>query len=211
MVPAALIGILAINRLGAIHAVVFGGFASNALAQRIDASQPVAILTASCGIDGAKPPIPYQPLVEEAVRIASHKPSRTLVWQRPQSEWRPVRESAGERDWAALVQDAKRRGVKAACVPVKSTDPIYIIHTSGTTGLPKGVLRDAGGHAVGLHLSISYLFNIHGPGCVSFTASDVGWIVGHSVSWECYCLYHTPSPPPGVRTQNEILFFFRTS
>lgn len=183
MIPAAIIGILAINRLGAIHAVVFGGFASNALAQRIDASQPVVILTASCGIDGTKPPIPYKPLVEEALKQSKHKPSRTLVWQRRQLSWQHVNEQIGERDWATLVKDAKARGVKAECVPVKSTDPIYIIHTSGTTGSPKGVLRDAGGHAVGLHLSISYLFHIHGPGCVSFTASDIGWIVGHSVSF----------------------------
>ncbi|PKS07612.1 hypothetical protein jhhlp_006218 [Lomentospora prolificans] len=184
MIPEALIGILAINRLGAIHAVVFGGFASNALAQRIDACHPVAILTASCGVDGAKPPIPYKPLVEEAIKLASHKPNRTLVWQRPQSQWQPVDERSGQGDWGALVEKAKKQDVKAECVPVKSTDPIYIIHTSGTTGSPKGVLRDAGGHAVGLHLSISYLFNIHGPGCVSFTASDVGWVVGHS-----YILY----------------------
>ncbi|SPN97415.1 related to acetyl coenzyme A synthetase [Cephalotrichum gorgonifer] len=184
MVPAALIGILAINRLGAIHAVVFGGFASNALAQRIDASQPVAILTASCGIDGAKPAMSYQPLVREAVRMAAHKPGRVLVWQRERLRWSPVEAEKGERDWAVLVGAARERGVKAACVPVKSTDPIYIIHTSGTTGAPKGVLRDAGGHAVGLHHSIKYLFDIQGPGSVIFTASDIGWVVGHS-----YILY----------------------
>lgn len=184
MIPAALIGIFAINRLGGIHAIVFGGFAPNALAQRIDASRPVAILTASCGIDGAKAPMSYQPLVEEAVRLSSHKPSRILVWQREQVPWSPVNERGGVRDWGALVAGAKTRGVKADCVPVKSTDPIYIIHTSGTTGSPKGVLRDAGGHAVGLHLSISYLFDVHGPGCVMFCASDIGWVVGHSVSHE---------------------------
>lgn len=182
MIPAALIGIYAINRLGAVHAIVFGGFASNALAQRIDASRPVAILTSSCGIDGAKAPMSYQPLVEEAVKLSTHKPSKILVWQREQLPWSPINEGGGERDWAALVKGAKTRGVKADCVPVKSTDPIYIIHTSGTTGSPKGVLREAGGHAVGLHLSVSYLFDIHGPGCVMFTASDIGWVVGHSVS-----------------------------
>ena len=183
MIPAALIGILAINRLGGIHAVVFGGFAATALAQRIDASQPVAILTSSCGIDGSKPPLPYKPFVEEAIRLSTHRPRRVIVWQRDQFRWDPVLDTAGERSWQDLVHRAKTRGVRAECVPVKSTDPIYIIHTSGTTGSPKGVLRDAGGHAVGLHFSISYLFNIHGPGCVSFTASDVGWVVGHSVGF----------------------------
>ena len=166
MIPAALIGILAVNRLGAIHAVVFGGFASAALAQRIEASRPVAILTASCGIDGAKPPMPYRDLVERAVGISSWKPPRTIVWQRDQLRWAPLRRDRGERHWQKLVGSARARGVKAGCVPVRSTDGIYIIYTSGTTGLPKGVLREAGGHAVGLHLSISYIFGIHGPGDV---------------------------------------------
>ncbi|KAF4974260.1 hypothetical protein FZEAL_8809 [Fusarium zealandicum] len=179
MIPAAVIGILAINRLGAIHSIVFGGFAPFALAQRIDACKPIAILTASCGIDGSKPPIAYQPLVEEAIGLSTHKTQNVLVWQRSQFPWN-INPRAGQLNWQTLVDSAHARGVKADCVPVKSTDPVYIIHTSGTTGTPKGVLRDAGGHAVGLHLSISYLFNINGPGCVSFTASDIGWIVGHS-------------------------------
>ncbi|KAJ4265649.1 hypothetical protein NW762_004943 [Fusarium torreyae] len=178
-IPAAVIGILAVNRLGAIHSIVFGGFAPYALAQRIDSCHPVAILTASCGIDGNKPPIAYKPLVEEAIRLASHKPHNVLVWQRSQLQW-DINHEAGQLDWKNLTDNAQSRGIQADCVPVKSTDPVYIIHTSGTTGTPKGVLRDAGGHAVGLHLSISYLLNIHGPGCVSFTASDIGWIVGHS-------------------------------
>lgn len=180
MIPAALVGIMAINRLGAIHSVVFGGFAPNALAQRIDACKPVALLTASCGIEGNKPPTAYRPLVEEAISLASHKPSRTLVWQRDQLRWNPMDRNAGQATWQKVVRSAKARGIKAECVPVKSTDPVYIIHTSGTTGTPKGVLRDAGGHAVGLDLSIGYLFNIHGPGDVAFTASDIGWVVGHS-------------------------------
>ncbi|RSL66986.1 hypothetical protein CEP54_003500 [Fusarium duplospermum] len=179
MIPAAVIGILAINRLGAIHSIVFGGFAPNALAQRIDSCQPVLILTASCGIDGNKPPIAYQPLVEEAIGLSTHKTGKVIVWQRDQHKWN-INRKAGQLNWQSLVGSAHSRGVKAACVPVPSSSPVYIIHTSGTTGAPKGVLRDAGGHAVGLHLSISYLFNIHGPGCVSFTASDIGWIVGHS-------------------------------
>jgi propionyl-CoA synthetase len=179
MIPAALIGMLAILRLGAIHAVVFGGFAAASLAQRIEASKPVVILTASCGIDGAKPPMSYQPYITEAIGISSFKPKKTIIWQRDQLRWDPVNKETGERNWQRLVKSAKGRGMKADCVPVKSTDGIYIIYTSGTTGLPKGVLREAGGHAVGLHLSISYLFGIHGPGDVMFCASDIGWVVGH--------------------------------
>ncbi|KAF3018225.1 hypothetical protein E8E14_013002 [Neopestalotiopsis sp. 37M] len=180
MIPAALIGILAINRLGAIHTVVFGGFAASSLAQRIEASKAVAILTASCGIDGNKPPISYKPLIREAVQLSQHKPERVLVWQRNELRWDPLDKMGGERNWFKLVRSARARGIKADCVPVKSSDPIYIIYTSGTTGSPKGVVRDAAGHAVGLHLSISYLFGVHGPGDVIFTASDIGWVVGHS-------------------------------
>lgn len=166
MVPATLIGILAVNRLGAIHAVVFGGFASTALAQRIEASRPVAILTASCGIEGNKGPVSYRAYIEEAISISSFKPPKTIIWQREQLVWRPIKKTEGERDWHKLVKSARSRNVKAECVPVRSADPIYIIYTSGTTGLPKGVVRDTGGHAVGLHMSISYLFGIHGPGDV---------------------------------------------
>lgn len=179
MIPAALIGILAINRLGAVHSVVFGGFAGNALAQRIDACKPVMILTASCGIDGTKPPIPYRPLVEEALRLSSHQPQRTIIWQREELRWGKTNR-VNQSSWQKWVRSARERGIKADCVPVESSDPVYIIHTSGTTGAPKGVCRDNAGHAVGLNLSISYLFNIHGPGDVICTASDIGWVVGHS-------------------------------
>lgn len=183
MIPAALIGILAIARLGAVHAVVFGGFASSSLAQRIEASRPVAILTASCGIDGAKPPMSYKPFIREAIAQSTHKPRKTIIWQRDQLRW-DLDKRGGERNWQRSVKSARNRNHSADCVSVKSTDGLYIIYTSGTTGLPKGVLREAGGHAVGLHLSISYLFGIHGPGDVMFCASDLGWVVGHS-----YILY----------------------
>ncbi|KAK4219150.1 hypothetical protein QBC37DRAFT_151909 [Rhypophila decipiens] len=185
MIPATLIGILAINRLGAIHAVVFGGFASNALAQRIEASRPVVILTASCGIDGNKPPTSYRPFIEEAISLSSWKPSKTIIYQREQASWHPIKKTDGERSWQNLVKSVRARNLgKVECVPVKSTDGVYIIYTSGTTGLPKGVMREAGGHAVGLHLSISYLFGIHGPGDVMGCFSDIGWVVSHS-----YTLY----------------------
>lgn len=184
MIPAALIAILAISRLGAIHAVVFGGFAAASLAQRIEASKPVVVITASCGIDGTKPPMSYKPFIREAVQQSSHKPKKTIIYQRDQLRWDDVDKMNGERNWQRLVKSARNRGLKADCVPVKSSDGVYIIYTSGTTGLPKGVLREAGGHAVGLHLSISYLFGIHGPGDVMFCASDIGWVVGHS-----YILY----------------------
>ncbi|KAI0904428.1 AMP-binding enzyme [Ustulina deusta] len=180
MVPAALIGILAISRLGAIHTVVFGGFAPASLAQRIDASRPVAILTASCGIEGNKPPISYKPLVKEALRLSSHKPSRVIVWQRNELRWDALDKAGGERNWFKMVRSCRARNIKAACVPVGANEGVYIIYTSGTTGSPKGVVRSAGGHAVGLHLSISYLLGIHGPGDVIFTASDIGWVVGHA-------------------------------
>lgn len=184
MIPAALIGTLAITRLGAIHAIVFGGFAPASLAQRIEASKPVAILTASCGIDGTKPPLSYQPFISEAIALSSHRPSKILIWQREQLHWGNINQESGERNWQDLIKNAESRGVTADCVPVKSTDPLYIIYTSGTTGTPKGVLREAGGHAVGLNLSIEYIFGIHGPGDVMFCASDIGWVVGHS-----YILY----------------------
>ncbi|KAI0407693.1 AMP-binding enzyme [Xylaria palmicola] len=180
MIPAAVIGILAINRLGAIHAVVFGGFAPASLAQRIDASRPVAILTASCGIEGNKPPVSYKPFIHEAIRLSSHKPSRVIVWQRNELRWDDLNKAGGERNWFKIVRSCRARHVKAACVPVGANEGIYIIYTSGTTGSPKGVVRHAAGHAVGLHLSISYVFGIHGPGDVIFTASDIGWVVGHS-------------------------------
>ncbi|KAJ5851962.1 uncharacterized protein N7529_011347 [Penicillium soppii] len=184
MIPAALIACLAITRLGAIHAAVFGGFAPAALAQRIDGARPRAIMTASCGIEGAKGAIPYRPLVEAAVQSASFKPSKVIVWQRDQHRWNQPDKRGGQRNWQRLVKSARMRGVRAGPVPIKSKEGLYVIYTSGTTGLPKGILREAGGHAVGLELSIRSLFGIRGPGDTMFCASDIGWVVGHS-----YILY----------------------
>lgn len=184
MIPAALIALLAISRLGAIHAVVFGGFAPASLAQRIEASSPRIIMTASCGIEGAKGPMGYKGMIEGALEKSKLKPEKVIVWQREQLRWEPIVKENGERNWQRLVKSARDRGVRAEAVPVKSNDGVYIIYTSGTTGLPKGVLREAGGHVVGLNLSIKYLFGISGPGDVMFTASDIGWVVGHS-----YILY----------------------
>ncbi|KAL8772138.1 MAG: hypothetical protein Q9209_002573 [Squamulea sp. 1 TL-2023] len=183
MIPAALFAILAIARLGAIHAVVFGGFAPASLAQRIEASKAVAVLTASCGIEGGKGPMSYKPFIEQAIEKSHHKPRRVLIWQREQLTWHPISEGNGERNWQKLIRRAKEKNIKAEAVPVNSNDGLYIIYTSGTTGLPKGVLRQAGGHAVGLNLSIRYLFGIR-SGDVMFCASDIGWVVGHS-----YILY----------------------
>lgn len=184
MIPAALIGMLAVARLGAVHAVVFGGFSASSLAQRIDSSAPKAILTASCGIEGAKGPLPYQPMVRGAIEQAKHKPSKVLVWQREEHRWNDTDRLGGERTWQRVVKSARDRGIRAENVAVKSNDPLYIIYTSGTTGLPKGVVREAGGHAVGLNFTVRYVFGIRGPGDTLFTASDIGWVVGH-----CYIVY----------------------
>jgi propionyl-CoA synthetase len=180
MIPPAIFAMLAAVRLGALHAVVFGGFAAASLAQRIEAARPKVIMTASCAIEGAKGPLDYRQFVEGAIEKSSFKPKKTIVWQREQKKWEPILKDKGQLLWQDLIKDARRRGVKADCVPVKSTDGLYIIYTSGTTGLPKGVLREAGGHAVGLNLSVKYVFDIKGPGDVLFTASDIGWVVGHS-------------------------------
>jgi propionyl-CoA synthetase len=131
MIPAALFAMLAINRIGAIHAVVFGGFSPPSLAQRIEASHPRAIMTASCGIEGGKGPIPYRSLIETAVAKSSFKPQKILVWQRDQVRWDPIVKENGERNWQRLVKSARNRGLKADAIPVKSDEGIYIIYTSG--------------------------------------------------------------------------------
>ena len=168
MVPQALIAMLASARLGAIHAVVFGGFGANALAQRIDDCQPRVILTASCGLEGPNKKIDYQPLVRGALGLCKSKPDKVLVWQRPELQWPGgIDETRNEINWAKAVAQAMKDSVQAECVPVRSDDSLYIIYTSGTTSKPKGVLRQNGGHAVGLLLALRSTAGIRGPGDVS--------------------------------------------
>ena len=171
MIPEALVAIFACARIGAVHSVVFGGFAPNELAIRIDDAKPKVIISASCGIEGKKT-IPYKPLLDEAIKIASHKPKKCIIYQRPQVQ---AELTPRDLDWNTLMKDAKA----VPCVSVAATDPLYILYTSGTTGKPKGVMRDNGGHAVALKWSMKYIYDIK-PGEVYWAASDVGWVVGHS-------------------------------
>jgi propionyl-CoA synthetase len=176
MVPEAVFAMLACARIGAVHSVVFGGFAAKELATRIDDAKPKVILSASCGIEGARV-IPYKPLLDEAIKLAKHKPDTCLILQRPQCE-APLTPGR-DHDWRKVWEHAVNYAKTSECVPVLATDPLYILYTSGTTGIPKGVVRDNGGHMVALKWSMQNLYGVS-PGEVWWSGSDVGWVVGHS-------------------------------
>ncbi len=172
MIPEAAIAMLACARIGAVHSVVFGGFAANELATRIDDAKPKVIVSASCGIE-IKKVIPYKPLLDGAIKMAVHKPDKCIILQRPMEA--ATLDEERDLTWQQAVADAQ----PAECVPVEATDPLYILYTSGTTGEPKGVVRDNGGHAVALKWTMKYIYDVQ-AGDVYWAASDVGWVVGHS-------------------------------
>ncbi|MFL5034540.1 MAG: propionyl-CoA synthetase, partial [Microvirga sp.] len=172
MVPEAVVAMLACARIGAVHSVVFGGFAAHELATRIDDAKPKMIVSASCGIEPGRV-VAYKPLLNAAIELADAKPERCVVLQRPQLECDLV--GGRDLDWS----DAVAAASPAECVPVDATDPLYILYTSGTTGQPKGIVRDNGGHAVALAWSMANVYGVE-PGEVFWAASDVGWVVGHS-------------------------------
>ena len=176
MIPEGIISMLACARIGAIHSVVFGGFAANELAVRIDDAKPKAILAASCGLEPNRI-VEYKPLIDQAIELASHKPTTVVVFQRAECKAELV--DGRDHDWNVCQENAE----KAPCVPVKGSHPAYILYTSGTTGAPKGVVRPTAGHLVALNWTMKNFYNVD-PGEVFWAASDIGWIVGHS--YICY-------------------------
>ena len=175
MIPEAIVAMLACARIGAVHSVVFGGFAAKELATRIDDAEPKVILTASCGVEPGRI-VEYKPLLDLAIGLSKHKPETCVVFQRPQIE---ARMNARDHDWKTLVDAARAAGKRAPCADLAATDPLYILYTSGTTGVPKGVVRDIGGYLVALKWSMSAIYNVK-PGDTYWAASDIGWVVGHS-------------------------------
>ncbi len=172
MIPESVVAMLACARIGAIHSVVFGGFASKELAVRIEDAKPKIIVSASCGVEITKV-VPYKPLLDEAIKLSTFKPDLCVIYQRPQVE--AAMAAGRDLDWEEAMEDAQPHD----CVPVAATDPLYILYTSGTTGIPKGVIRDNGGHMVALKWSMKAVYNVD-PGDVYWAASDIGWVVGHS-------------------------------
>ena len=172
MIPQAVIAMLACARIGAVHSVVFGGFASNELAVRIDDAEPSVIVSASCGIEPGRV-VEYKPLLDRAIELATHKPQHCVIVQRPAHACELI--PGRDHDWDEAIDRASAH----ECVSVAATDPLYILYTSGTTGQPKGVVRDNGGHAVALNWTMSNIYNVQ-PGEVYWAASDIGWVVGHS-------------------------------
>jgi propionyl-CoA synthetase len=176
MIPEAVVAMLACARIGAVHSVVFGGFAAKELATRIDDAEPKLVLAASCGIEPGRI-VEYKPLLDLAITLSRHKPRTCVVFQRPQCVARLL--VGRDYDWASLTTAARASGKRAPCAEMAATDPLYILYTSGTTGVPKGVVRDIGGYLVALAWSMTNIYDVK-PGETFWTASDIGWVVGHS-------------------------------